>query len=141
MSLKLSDLKLSDNGTYICKLVSKELETSIQVIVGAVSKPVISHEKTEETEAVLRCDAKDWYPKPEIEWSDKEGNIIPPFDNNTEPEAEHFFVYSRITVKMMANNTYTCTVRQQDIGQSREAHYTFPCKSPLVYFMTRTFKT
>lgn len=126
MSLKLSDLKLSDSGMYTCKMVSPELETSIHVIVGAVSKPMISHEKTEGTQAVLRCDAKGWYPKPEIQWEDEEGNIIPPLDNNTESEAGHFFGYSRITVEMVANRTYTCIVGQQDIRQPRKAHYTFP---------------
>ncbi|KAL7374798.1 hypothetical protein ABVT39_007356 [Epinephelus coioides] len=123
VSLKLSDLKLSDEGNYTCKLVPSNLETSIQVVIGAVSEPKIS--AVEGTSNVLQCDALNWFPKPEMEWRDGKGNIIPHHDDNTEHN-EYYSVSSKITVKMMVNNNFTCTVRQQSIRQSRQTSYTVP---------------
>lgn len=96
-------------------------------VVGAVSEPEISPENTEGTRLVLKCDAKNWYPKPEIEWRDGEGRSIVPHDYNHTEHDEGYSVYSRITVEMTVNDTYTCTVHQEDIRQSRETNYTVPC--------------
>ncbi|GLD68106.1 butyrophilin subfamily 1 member A1-like protein [Lates japonicus] len=44
-------------------------------VIGAVSEPKIYAVSTEDS-VVLQCKAMNWYPQPEMEWTDGKGNII-----------------------------------------------------------------
>ncbi|XP_034533050.1 CD276 antigen-like [Notolabrus celidotus] len=123
MSLKLSDLKISDTGTYTCKLITKsESFIQVSVIIGALSEPQITLERSDD-KLVFKCEARNWYPEPEIEWRDSEGRVIPPEDISKQHD-EYFSINSKIIVNIPASENYTCTVRQRDIGEVREASYT-----------------
>ncbi|CAJ1085716.1 CD276 antigen-like [Xyrichtys novacula] len=118
MSLKLSDLKISDTGMYTCKLITmSESFIQVSVVIGAVSEPQISLERYKD-KLVFKCEARNWYPEPKMEWRDSEGRIIPHEDRIE--RGEYFSVYSRITVDIAASENYTCTVRQKDIRETRE---------------------
>ncbi|XP_042257871.1 butyrophilin subfamily 1 member A1-like [Thunnus maccoyii] len=143
MSLKLSRLKPSDEGNYTCKLLNRErageeLLIQVSVVVGAVSEPMISAVFVEGTKGELKCEAKKWYPKPEMEWRDGMARIISRDSNSTEHDG-YYSVYSTITVEMTPKGIYTCTVRQQNIHQSKETNYTIPGKSSSVYFMIKHY--
>uniref|UniRef100_UPI0037E868C1 butyrophilin subfamily 1 member A1-like n=1 Tax=Semicossyphus pulcher TaxID=241346 RepID=UPI0037E868C1 len=121
MSLTLSKLRLSDEGTYKCKFVTQESTFDVQVplVVGAVSEPQMSLERSDD-KLVFKCEAKKWYPKPEMEWRDSKGTVIPHEDINTVYD-EYYSVSSSIKVDFASSDNYTCTVQQQDIGQVRKA--------------------
>ncbi|XP_018537404.1 butyrophilin subfamily 1 member A1 isoform X2 [Lates calcarifer] len=127
MSLKLSRLQLSDAGDYTCKWIKSGSQTSIQVrlAIGAVSEPKI-YAKREGTKVALQCEANNWYPQPEMEWTDGKGNIIS-HDSNITKNGQYYSVHGTIEVEM-TENVYTCTVRQQNIKQSRETNYTVVCQ-------------
>ncbi|XP_045070415.1 butyrophilin subfamily 3 member A2-like [Coregonus clupeaformis] len=68
-SLKLIRVELSDAGNYTCYIpLLDHQKTTIQLIVGAASRPVISIEGIKGDEVVLRCEAEGCYPEPVMEW-------------------------------------------------------------------------
>uniref|UniRef100_A0A3Q3KWQ8 Ig-like domain-containing protein n=1 Tax=Labrus bergylta TaxID=56723 RepID=A0A3Q3KWQ8_9LABR len=134
MSLKLNYPKLSDTGTYTCKLVMDvSSQFSLEVPVGAVSEPQITLERSLD-KLVFKCEVRNWYPKPEMEWRDSKEQIVPHEDISPVQDDEYFSIVSRITVEMWASDNYTCTVRQLGIRETRKTNFTVPGKSALVKF-------
>ncbi|XP_055084821.1 butyrophilin subfamily 3 member A3-like [Periophthalmus magnuspinnatus] len=70
---------------------------------------------------VLRCESRGWYPEPELEWLDSEGTVLLRTEAQRGASEELFSVSSRLSVEQRLGNTFTCRVRQQESGQSREA--------------------
>ncbi|XP_047435669.1 butyrophilin subfamily 3 member A2-like [Mugil cephalus] len=82
ISLKLSSVKLSDQGMYRCYVPALDRDATAQLVVGAASSPVILmfNNSTSEGGAgggvVLQCESRGWYPEPEVLWLDAEGNLL-----------------------------------------------------------------
>ncbi|KAF7642065.1 hypothetical protein LDENG_00265190, partial [Lucifuga dentata] len=68
ISLKLSKVKLSDEGRYRCFLPAMAVDSFIDLVVGSVSSPVVSLSGINKKSGgvVLACDANGWYPEPEV---------------------------------------------------------------------------
>ncbi|XP_078137880.1 butyrophilin-like protein 2 [Centroberyx gerrardi] len=124
ISLKLSEVKLSDEGKYRCFIPSLGRESIVKLVVGAVSSPVIGITKAS-SEVVLGCESKGWYPEPEVFWLDGEGNILSAGPTETVRGPDGLYtVSSRVTVEK--TDTFTCRVQQQSINQSRERQIHIP---------------
>uniref|UniRef100_A0AAV2KLT4 Ig-like domain-containing protein n=1 Tax=Knipowitschia caucasica TaxID=637954 RepID=A0AAV2KLT4_KNICA len=118
LSLSLSRVKLSDEGTYRCFLPQTDTEAQVTLLV--VAPPSISVEKDPSGSVVLRCESVGWSPEPELQWLDSEGTVV------LRAEAQRgsddlFSVSSRLTVQQIQGNTFTCRVQHQPSGASREA--------------------
>ncbi|XP_071382251.1 butyrophilin subfamily 3 member A2-like [Centroberyx affinis] len=126
ISLKLSNVKLSDEGKYRCFIPSLGRESIVKIVVGAVSSPVIGITKNS-SEVVLGCESKGWYPEPEVFWLDGEGNILSAGPTETVRGPDGLYtVSSRVTVEKTHTNRFTCRVQQQNINQTRETHIHVP---------------
>ncbi|XP_071315642.1 butyrophilin-like protein 1 isoform X2 [Trachinotus anak] len=120
-SLKLSKVKLTDEGTYRCFIPRLITDYSVQLIVGAVinMSTVSSGE--------LECKTKGWYPEPEVLWLDGEGKLLPAGPTETVRGPDDLYtVSSRVTVEKRHSNSFTCRVQQKDINQTRETHIQVP---------------
>ncbi|XP_071315737.1 butyrophilin subfamily 2 member A1-like [Trachinotus anak] len=122
VSLTLSRVKLSDEGTYRCLVPSLGQATFIKLVVGAVSSPVIHMTKLS-SQLLLQCESKGWYPEPEVLWLDGEGNLLPAGPTETVRGPDGLYtVSSRVTVEKRHSNNFTCRVQQKIINQTRETH-------------------
>ncbi|KAI9524314.1 hypothetical protein NQZ68_017996 [Dissostichus eleginoides] len=128
-SLRLSNVQLSDAGTYKCKtmITGRPREVgSIELFVGAVSEPKLSVVSAEDGKVTLQCEADCWLPKPEITFIDAHGNIIS--DENTKTpivfKSNCFNITGSVTVQ--AGNRVTCRVHQDDINQTRDTEIYTP---------------
>ncbi|KAM9335175.1 butyrophilin subfamily 1 member A1-like [Symphorus nematophorus] len=131
ISLKLYRVKLSDEGTYRCFVPTLNRESSVKLVVGAVSSLIISVMRTENDEdisvLVLQCESKGWYPDPEVLWLDSEGNVLSAGPTETVRGPDGLYtVSSRLTVEKRHSNSFTCRVQQKDINQIRETHIHVP---------------
>ncbi|XP_070711210.1 butyrophilin subfamily 2 member A2-like, partial [Pempheris klunzingeri] len=123
LSLKLSALKPSDNGIYRCYFPSEDKESTVELIVGSVSSPLIADIYLNSREVVLQCESKGWYPEPEVLWLDGEGNLVSAGPTEKVLGPDHLCaVSSRATVEKRRSNSFTCRVQQKAINQTREAH-------------------
>ncbi|XP_076736339.1 butyrophilin subfamily 1 member A1 isoform X1 [Maylandia zebra] len=122
ISLNLSKVRLSDRGRYRCFLPDMG-ETLLELIVGAVSLPVILRVQKAKTGVALQCESAGWYPEPELLWLDGEGNLLSagPTETLRGPD-DLFTVSSRVTVEKRHSNNITCRVQQRNTNQTRETH-------------------
>ncbi|XP_035771918.1 butyrophilin subfamily 3 member A1-like [Neolamprologus brichardi] len=126
ISLKISKVKLSDEGTYKCFVPELKRQTTVKLVVGAASSPAAEINKTS-SRVVLQCESAGWYPEPELLWLDGEGNLLSagPTETLRGPD-DLYTVSSRVTVEKRHSNNITCRVQQRNTNQSRETHIHVP---------------
>ncbi|XP_045067731.1 CD276 antigen-like, partial [Coregonus clupeaformis] len=128
-SLKLTRVELYDAGNYTCYVALLDHQkTTIQLIVGAASRPVISIEGIKGDEVVLRCEAEGCYPEPVMEWCDVHGRVLPaagPPETSRDREG-CYTVTSHVNVPKTDNNTFTCRVQQPEIKHMKERRVHIP---------------
>ncbi|XP_042368228.1 butyrophilin subfamily 3 member A2-like [Plectropomus leopardus] len=126
ISLKLYKVKLSDTGTYRCFIPTLKIESTVELVVGAVSSLTISFLRCENG-LVLQCESAGWYPEPEVSWLDGEGHVLSagPTETVRGPD-DLYIVSSRVTVDKRHSNSFTCRVQQNHINQTRETHVQVP---------------
>nr|XP_046237030.1 butyrophilin subfamily 3 member A2-like isoform X1 [Scatophagus argus]XP_046237031.1 butyrophilin subfamily 3 member A2-like isoform X1 [Scatophagus argus] len=129
VSLKLSRVKISDAGTYVCSIQLMEMKASVLLIVGAASSPVIDLANFDGDDGrwVLRCQSSGWRPQPELSWLDSEGHVLPAGPTQTlRGPGDLYSVNSTLTVGKKNGNRFTCRVQQKNINQMRETHVQLP---------------
>ncbi|KAF7646782.1 hypothetical protein LDENG_00182470 [Lucifuga dentata] len=129
VSLQISTLRLSDEGTYRCFLPAEATSATFQLLLSSVSSPVISLSGIDRKSGgvVLACDANRWYPEPEVFWLDGEGRVLSAGHPETLRGPDGLYaVSSRVTVEKIHGNTFTCSLRQNNINQTRETHVHVP---------------
>ncbi|XP_030608876.1 butyrophilin-like protein 2 [Archocentrus centrarchus] len=131
ISLKLSRVKLSDEGTYQCEVPSMDKNALVKLVVvpDVATSPVISLSGIDSNRpgVVLQCESAGWYFEPELLWLDSEGNLLSagPTETLRGPD-DLYTVSSRVTVEKRHSNNITCRVQQKIINQSRETHIHVP---------------
>ncbi|XP_055012213.1 butyrophilin subfamily 3 member A3-like [Boleophthalmus pectinirostris] len=121
MSLSLTRVRPSDVGTYTCYMPQINVKAEVSLLVVSVAPPSVSLTKERSGSPVLRCESRGWYPGPELEWLDSEGTVLLRTEAQRGESDELFTVSSRLSVEQRLGNTFTCRVKQQESGQSREA--------------------
>ncbi|KAF5893794.1 butyrophilin subfamily 1 member A1-like, partial [Clarias magur] len=117
-SLKLSAVRLSDEGKYKCLIEDKSWSDDIviQVIVEAQgSHPVIRMERYDNSGGIdLVCESRGWNPEPEVLWLNREGATLPAEDTQIHKDTEGFTVKRRITVYDYSDsNRFYCRLQQK----------------------------
>ncbi|XP_030608916.1 butyrophilin subfamily 2 member A2-like [Archocentrus centrarchus] len=130
VSLKLSNVTVSDEGTYRCLVPQVGREVFIKLVVGAASLPFIRVMNRTSSRVVLQCESAGWYPEPELLWLDSEGNLLSagPTETLRGPD-DLYTVSSRVTVEKRHSNNITCRVQQKNINQSRDMYIHLPVLS------------
>uniref|UniRef100_A0A8C6LG43 Ig-like domain-containing protein n=1 Tax=Nothobranchius furzeri TaxID=105023 RepID=A0A8C6LG43_NOTFU len=128
-SLRISDVRLTDNGRYRCYVPKDQTENYVYLLVGSVSSPEIRLAGLDEGSSgvMLDCSSGTWWPEPELLWLDAEGHVLSAGPTETTRGSDGLLaVSSRVTVQKSPNNTITCRIHQKDLKQSRETHVHVP---------------
>ncbi|XP_027034095.2 butyrophilin subfamily 1 member A1-like isoform X3 [Tachysurus fulvidraco] len=117
-SLKLSAIRLADEGEYKCLIEEKSWydDITLHVIVEAHgSHPVIMMESFGNSGGInLVCESRGWNPEPDVLWLDREGDNLTAEDTQIHRDTEGFNVKSRITVyDYSESNRFYCRLQQQ----------------------------
>ncbi|XP_074495673.1 uncharacterized protein LOC141770001, partial [Sebastes fasciatus] len=129
VSLKLSTVEISDEGTYRCFFPELDRALTVQLLVGAVSLPVIQMSQSGGVGGgvLLQCESEGWYPEPEVLWLDGEGDVLSAGPTETLRRPDDLYnVSSRLTVDQRPSSNFTCRVQQKSINQTRETHVHVP---------------
>ncbi|XDV12417.1 hypothetical protein PO909_001105 [Leuciscus waleckii] len=101
-SLKLSTVRVSDEGRYKCFIQSKSWsdDATIDVRVEAVGRPpVITVDGFDRSGGLhLLCESEGWNPEPDLEWLDSEGVSLSSETTETHRNTEGFSLKHTITV-------------------------------------------
>ncbi|XP_036452576.1 butyrophilin subfamily 2 member A1-like [Colossoma macropomum] len=116
-SLKLSAVRVSDEGAYKCFIKDKSWydDITVNVIVEVLgTQPVITMEGYDSSGGMnLVCESRDWYPEPEVLWLDREGVTLTAEDTETHRDTEGFRVKRSITVYDSDSNRFYCRLQQK----------------------------
>ncbi|XP_043352736.1 butyrophilin subfamily 1 member A1-like isoform X8 [Dermochelys coriacea] len=125
VSLKIRDIRLSDNGQYSCYFQSsashKNAFLELQV-AGLGSAPAISVEGCQDGGIHVACRSSGWYPEPEVLWRDLQGKLLPSASEEISPEANGLF-QTEIAVVLTeeTNQKVSCCVRNPRLNQERRS--------------------
>ncbi|XP_046707075.1 butyrophilin subfamily 1 member A1-like isoform X2 [Silurus meridionalis] len=101
-SLKLSALRVSDEGAYKCLIENKSWydDITVHIIVeGGIN---------------LLCESRGWNPEPEVLWLDREGVTLPAEETLIYRDTEGFSVKRQITVHdYLDYNRFYCKIQQK----------------------------
>nr|XP_021327835.1 butyrophilin-like protein 3 [Danio rerio] len=101
-SLRLSAVKVSDEGRYKCFMQSKTWsdDTTVNVKVEAVgSPPMITVDGFDRSGGLhLLCESEGWHPEPDLEWLDSEGVRLSPESTEMHRNTDGFSVKHTVTV-------------------------------------------
>ncbi|XP_039358258.1 butyrophilin subfamily 1 member A1-like [Mauremys reevesii] len=125
VSLRIHDIRPSDDGQYTCFFKSnvsyEEALLELQV-AGLGSAPAISVEGHQDGGIRVVCRSAGWYPKPEAQWRDPQGQVLPSASEKISPEANGLFQAEIVTVLTEeSNQKVSCSVRNPRLNQERES--------------------
>ncbi|CAL8282587.1 unnamed protein product [Gadus morhua 'NCC'] len=128
ISLKLSGVRLADEGNYTCLFKSTENMYSVQLLVGAASSPVITLEDYSSSSLVLACRAKGWYPEPKLSWWNTDGHLLPAVIMTTTQDPDRLYnISSTVVVERKSPNRHLiCRVHQELFNQTWETEIHLP---------------
>ncbi|KAJ8008593.1 hypothetical protein DPEC_G00106500 [Dallia pectoralis] len=131
VSLKLTRVKRSDDGKYICYIPTLQIpnqKASVKLIVAAASTPNVSILGFDPMGVVLKCEAGGLIHTPEMIWLDNDGTVLPA-DGSTETGTDsdgRYTVRGHVTIQKTDNNMFTCRVLQQQINHMMETRINVP---------------
>ncbi|XP_077086699.1 butyrophilin subfamily 1 member A1-like, partial [Siphateles boraxobius] len=106
-SLKLSTVRVSDEGRYKCFIQSKSWsdDATVDVRVEAVGRPpVITVDGFDRSGGLhLQCESEGWYPEPDLEWLDSEGVSLSSETTETHRNTDRFSVKQAVIVYYSGN--------------------------------------
>ncbi|XP_046707080.1 butyrophilin subfamily 1 member A1-like isoform X2 [Silurus meridionalis] len=119
VSLKLSALRVSDEGAYKCLIDATSWydDITVHIIVEALgSPPVIMMESYDNSGGInLVCESRGWKPEPEVLWLDREGATLPAKETLIYRDSEGFSVKRCITVHdYSVSNRFYCRLQQKN---------------------------
>ncbi|KAM9120022.1 LOW QUALITY PROTEIN: butyrophilin subfamily 1 member A1-like [Pangshura tecta] len=124
VSLRIRDIRPSDNGQYKCLFQSsvsyKYAFLELQV-AGLGSAPAISVEGHQDGGIRVVCLSAGWYPEPEAQWRDLQGQVLPSDSEKISPEANGLFQTESIVLTEESNQKVSCCVRNLLLNQERES--------------------
>ncbi|CAL8377319.1 unnamed protein product [Boreogadus saida] len=128
ISLKLSNVRLADEGNYTCLFKSTENMYTVHLLVGAASSPVITLEAYTRSGLVLGCRAKGWYPQPKLSWWNADGHLLSAVTMTTTQDPDGLYnISSTLVVERKSPNRHlTCRVHQELFNQTRETEIHLP---------------
>ncbi|KAM9120213.1 butyrophilin subfamily 1 member A1-like isoform 2-T2 [Pangshura tecta] len=125
VSLRIRNIQPSDNGQYTCYFESsvsyEEALLELQV-AGLGSDPDISVEGHQDGGIRVVCRSSRWYPEPEAQWRDHQGQLIPSASKAITPEADDLFrTEIAIVITEESNHKVFCCIRNLRLNQKRES--------------------
>lgn len=121
LSLKLYNVSHQDNGTYswlvhLANGSRKEVAMQIQVVVA--SKPRLSLYSAPDCQQFLVCEARGWYPMPQLSWLGSDGG--PP--DVSESQGHLFNVRVNISAAATQGTTQSCVATVGSFSLTQEIH-------------------
>ncbi|XP_014812786.1 PREDICTED: butyrophilin subfamily 1 member A1-like [Calidris pugnax] len=130
LDLRISELRLSDDGQYVCTVRDADTygEATVELEVAALgSVPLLSLEAYEDGGIRVVCRSAGWYPSPEVLWKGANGQHLPSVSQTRSPDERGLFeIQDVIVVSRKGNGNVSCVVRNSRLEQESSLHISAP---------------
>ncbi|XP_071068834.1 butyrophilin-like protein 10 [Dasypus novemcinctus] len=139
VALRIHHIRPSDEGEYSCSFENAIYfhQANFQVLVtGSGTAPHIHIDHGETKGLNLTCTSMGWYPEPEVQWRDLQGERLAPApETKTSRRNGMFHVETSIMLDKSSKENVACYIRNPVLGVEREVHISvtdalFPGVSP-----------
>ncbi|XP_028677217.2 butyrophilin subfamily 2 member A2-like [Erpetoichthys calabaricus] len=117
VSLKIQNVRVSDNSVYSCYVDSGRIDDEVQItlvveVLG--SQPSISIRSSDDQQTRLECTAEKWNPQPEIVWRDMNGVDVTTLSTATSQQAiEGLLTVSSVIPVKDVLTVFTCLMKSK----------------------------
>ncbi|KAM8765357.1 butyrophilin-like protein 9 [Rhynchonycteris naso] len=122
--LQLYNVVPTDEGLYGCRFLSSNFsaEALWKLEVAAMgSDPHISLVGFKEGGIQLRCSSSGWYPKPQDQWTDHQGQCLPSEFKSIIQDAQGLFnLETSVVVQRGAHSNVSCSIQNPLLFQKKE---------------------
>ncbi|XP_036602083.1 erythroid membrane-associated protein [Trichosurus vulpecula] len=119
--LEIYNVQLEDQGQYYCQIQAGSLSknATVELEVAALGLDPYIHMKSYEAGQIqLVCRSLGWFPKPQIQWRDTHGEILPSETQYLDKEGL-FQMEASITVRDGSPGNMTCFIWNAALGQEK----------------------
>uniref|UniRef100_A0A665TY66 Ig-like domain-containing protein n=1 Tax=Echeneis naucrates TaxID=173247 RepID=A0A665TY66_ECHNA len=126
-SIKISNTKVSDSGKYSCEFRRADW---FDLLLGAALRPFIRTLGESQDGVQLQCEVLGASPKPEVQWKDREGNILPAEEPKISERGGSYDI--TLQIKVTKTGYYRCVSTQQSIRHQTEAETYVPVRGEFI---------
>lgn len=124
LTLQIRNARTSDEGQYRCLFgkdgVYQEARVDVQVMAVG-STPRITREVLKDGGVQLRCTSDGWFPRPHMQWRDRDGRVVPSFSEAFRQGSQELFQVE--TLLLVTNGSVvnvTCSI-SLPLGEEKTA--------------------
>ncbi|XP_026163066.1 butyrophilin subfamily 2 member A2-like isoform X2 [Mastacembelus armatus] len=115
-SIVIRNTKVTDSGNYTCDFprLQPRRRGLIELVVGATRKPYVTILEQTRDGVLLQCVVKGASPKPQLQWQDSGGNMVPAKDPQVTDRGGSYDIILQTTVTK--TDHYRCVATQEEIN-------------------------
>ncbi|XP_054436693.1 butyrophilin-like protein 9 isoform X1 [Pteronotus mesoamericanus] len=122
--LQLRGVVPADEGPYGCRFLSSDFSGEavwVLEVAGMGSDPHISLEGFKKGGIQMRCSSSGWYPKPQAQWRDHQGQCLPTESEAITQDAQGLFsLETSVVVQGGAHSNVSCSIQNPFLLQKKE---------------------
>ncbi|KAG8524965.1 Butyrophilin-like protein 2 [Galemys pyrenaicus] len=126
VTLRIHSIQPSDDGEYRCFFESSTFYSEAQfevLVTGSGAAPRIHIDPGNTREVKLTCTSSGWFPEPDVQWRDLQGQLLAPVSETKTPEGNGLFhVETSIIVAENSREAVSCLIRNPVLSEEKEVH-------------------
>ncbi|XP_070259431.1 selection and upkeep of intraepithelial T-cells protein 1-like [Myotis yumanensis] len=122
VTLRIENVVPSDSGEYHCLFKDGDFseEAIVEVKIAAVGLEIQFNVNVTSSDIIVECNSGRWFPKPQIQWIDSSGQIIPPSSESySQDQSKLFHISTTLILNDNSKRGVTCNLQNPITGQKK----------------------